>query len=99
MALCMSLAVAVYTVMLVGLPAVMENRHQNGNLGWCIRYVHHASLQLCRSTVSRVPAGPVSRVHVHWVCEFGGLEWWNGMVEWTTGVEYWTGLLECHAHK
>ena len=21
-----------------------------------------------------------------WVCEFGGLEWWNGMVEWTTGV-------------
>ena len=33
------------------------------------------------------------------VCEFGGLEWWNGTVEWTTGVEYWTGLLECHAHK
>ena len=33
-----------------------------------------------------------------WVCEFGGLERWNGTVEWTTGVEYWTGLLECHAH-
>ena len=34
-----------------------------------------------------------------WECEFGGLEWWNGTVEWTTGVEYWTGLLECHTHK
>ena len=33
------------------------------------------------------------------VYELGGLEWWNGMVEWTTGVEYWTGLLDCHAHK
>ena len=31
--------------------------------------------------------------------EFGGLERWNGTVEWTTGVEYWTGLLECHAHN
>ena len=33
------------------------------------------------------------------VCEFGGLEWWNGTVNWTTRVEYWTGLLERHAHK
>ena len=33
------------------------------------------------------------------ICEFSGLEWWNGTVEWTTGVEYWTGLLEFHAHK
>ena len=33
------------------------------------------------------------------VCELGGLERWNGTVEWTTGVEYWTGLLECHAHR
>ena len=32
-------------------------------------------------------------------CEFGGVERWNGTVEWTTGVDYWTGLLECHAHK
>ena len=22
--------------------------------------------------------------------EFGGLEWWNGEVEWTTGVDYWS---------
>ena len=34
-----------------------------------------------------------------WEYEFGGLERWNGTVEWTTGVEYWTGLLECHAHN
>ena len=27
------------------------------------------------------------------LCEFGGLEWWNGTAEWTTGVECWTGLL------
>ena len=20
------------------------------------------------------------------------MEWWNGMVEWTTGMEYWNGL-------
>ena len=25
-----------------------------------------------------------------WVYGFGGLEWWNGMVEWT-GLD-WTGL-------
>ena len=24
------------------------------------------------------------------VCEFGGLEWWNGTVEWTTGLDYWS---------
>ena len=34
---------------------------------------------------------------VLWEYEFGGLERWNGTVEWTTGVKYWTGLLECHA--
>ena len=28
------------------------------------------------------------------VCEFSGLKWWNGTVEWTTGMEYWSGLLE-----
>ena len=25
-----------------------------------------------------------------WVCEFAGVERWNGTVEWTTGVEYWS---------
>ena len=24
------------------------------------------------------------------VCEFAGVERWNGTVEWTTGVEYWS---------
>ena len=24
------------------------------------------------------------------VCEFGGVERWNGTVEWTTGVEHWS---------
>ena len=24
------------------------------------------------------------------VCEFAGVERWNGTVEWTSGVEYWT---------
>ena len=28
-----------------------------------------------------------------WVCEFAGVERWNGTVEWTTGVEHWTGVL------
>ena len=23
-------------------------------------------------------------------CEFGGLERWNGMVEWNTGLDYWS---------
>ena len=22
--------------------------------------------------------------------EFGGLEWWNGTVEWSTGLDYWS---------
>ena len=26
------------------------------------------------------------------VYEFGGLDFWNGPVEWTTGVEYWTAM-------
>ena len=24
------------------------------------------------------------------VCEFGGLERWNGTVEWSTGLDYWS---------
>ena len=30
------------------------------------------------------------RVSVLRVCEFGGLEWWNGTVEWSTGLDYWS---------
>ena len=27
-----------------------------------------------------------------WVSLFGGMEWWNGTVEWNSGmVEYWNG--------
>ena len=26
------------------------------------------------------------------VCEFGGLERWNGMVEWSTGLDYWSAM-------
>ena len=25
-----------------------------------------------------------------WVCEFGGVERWNGTVEWSTGLDYWS---------
>ena len=27
-----------------------------------------------------------------WASRFGGMEWWNGTVEWNSGmVEYWNG--------
>ena len=27
-----------------------------------------------------------------WVCEFAGVERWNGTVEWSTGLEYWNAM-------
>ena len=33
------------------------------------------------------------------VCEFAGLERWNGLLEWTTGLDYWRGgATFTHAH-
>ena len=26
---------------------------------------------------------------------FTGLDYWTGILDWTTGLEYWTGLLDC----
>ena len=31
-----------------------------------------------------------STIMLSGVCEFGGLEWWNGTVEWSTGLDYWS---------
>ena len=28
----------------------------------------------------------------NWVSGISGMEWWNGLLEWTTGMEYWNGL-------
>ena len=28
-----------------------------------------------------------------WECEFGGLERWNGTVEWSTGLDYWSATI------
>ena len=25
---------------------------------------------------------------------FSGLDYWTGILDWTTGLEYWTGLLD-----
>ena len=30
-----------------------------------------------------------------WVSLFGGMEWWNGTVEWNSGMEWWND----HAHR
>jgi hypothetical protein len=32
--------------------------------------------------------------HLEGVSAFSGLEYWNGVLEWSTGMEYWTGVLE-----
>jgi hypothetical protein len=29
-----------------------------------------------------------------WVSAFSGLEYWNGVLEWSAGMEYWTGVLD-----
>ena len=29
-----------------------------------------------------------------WVYPFTGLDYWTGLLDWTTGLEYWTGLLD-----
>jgi hypothetical protein len=31
------------------------------------------------------------------VSAFSGLEYWNGVLEWSTGMEYWTGVLDWSA--
>jgi hypothetical protein len=31
------------------------------------------------------------------VSAFSGLEYWNGLLEWSTGVEYWTAVLDWRA--
>jgi hypothetical protein len=31
------------------------------------------------------------------VSAFSGLEYWNGVLEWSTGVESWTGVLDWSA--
>ena len=28
------------------------------------------------------------------VYEFTGLDYWTGLLDWTTGLDYWTGLLD-----
>ena len=44
-----------------------------------------AIIGYCRNTQTKSTA--IQLVIKDGVCEFGGLEWWNGTVEWTTGVE------------
>jgi len=33
---------------------------------------------------------------LEWVSTFGGMEWWNGIVEWTTGMLHRTYLIIQH---
>ena len=29
-----------------------------------------------------------------WVYPFTGLDYWTGLLDWTTGLDYWNGLLD-----
>ena len=29
-----------------------------------------------------------------WLSLFNGLDYWTGLLDWTTGLDYWTGLTE-----
>ncbi len=35
----------------------------------------------------------VRRLRLARVSEFGGLEWWTGMVDWNGGMEWWNGMV------
>ena len=41
---------------------------------------------------TRSKVDPSHKSFDHWASGFGGMEWWNGTVEWNSGmVEYWNG--------
>ena len=33
------------------------------------------------------------------VYPFTGLDYWTGILDWTTGLEYWTGIFLVFAHS
>ena len=46
-----------------------------------------------RKVYVHVQTGPERRIpysNQNRVREFGGLEWWSGLLEWSTGLDYWS---------